>query len=383
MARSCVAAALLVAGAVAQDPGAAIELTIQSPPENTYISGPIRLQAIVSPLSAVSQITGLTFFADGIVVCRLERPPLACDWDAGPTVEEHHIRAVATLRSGGRLVANVRTKRLDHAEKVDVDVVQVTATVTNGRGRFVPGLRREDFRVFEDDVRQPVTQFLAENVPLELLAAIDISGSMRLAIPELKEAVKEFLAAVPPTNEVTLIGFNDNIFPLTRRSRDPEARLRAVDRLAAWGGTALYDVIIRGIEMLDQATGRKALVVFSDGEDQGSHATRDDTLRRLEETDATLYMIGQGQRASAPDLRALMERLAKQSGGRAFFPDRIEDLRSVFGEIIEDLSNQYLISYAPIDTVHDGTWRTIRVELVDRSYRVRAREGYRAKPPGR
>jgi len=135
--------------------------------------------------------------------------------------------------------------------------------------------------------------------------------------------------------------------------------------------------VLDGLDALDRVTGRKALVLFSDGEDQGSIATRDDVLRRIERSDATLYPIGMGRGASQPDLKQLLERLARQSGGRAFFPARVEELGRVFRDIIEDLSNQYLLSYAPSNTAHDGRWRTIRVE-VD-GYRVRAREGYRAK----
>lgn len=356
----------------------ATTLRIASPPDDAYVSGMIQLLAVVEPLSATKDITEVGFYADGRLVCRIERPPYECEWDAGELVVGHHIRAVATLRPGGRLTANVFTKKLDHAESVDVDVVQVTATVTDDRGRFVGGLRKDVFRVLEDDKPQPITSFLAENVPLEILAAIDLSGSMRTRVPELKGAVREFLVAVPERHEVTLLGFNDNIFPLTRRTKDPAARVKAVDRFAAWGATALYDVILRGVDMLDRATGRKALIVFTDGEDQGSHATVEDVLQRLERTDATLYTIGQGQRADAPQLQDLMKRIARQSGGRAFFPSRIDELRDVFREILEDLSNQYLVSYAPTNTARDGAWRRIKVQ-VQGGYNVRAREGYRAR----
>lgn len=368
--------------APAPPPPSPASLRIVSPPDDVYVSGVIRLQAVVVPLAAVKEVTSLSFYADGALVCRLERPPFECDWDAGELVVAHHIRAVATLRAGDRLIANAYTKKLDHAEMVDVDVVQVTATVTDSRGRFAGGLTREAFRVYEDGRRQVITSFLAENVPLEIVAAIDLSGSMRTRVSELKAAVGEFVVAVPTRHEVTLLAFNDNIFPLTRRTTDPAARLRAVDRLAAWGATALYDVILRGIDMLDRTTGRKALIVFTDGEDQGSHATTEDVLARLEQTDATLYTIGQGQRASMPHLQQLMARLARQSGGRAFFPDRIEELRGVFREILDDLSNQYLLSYAPSNPPRDGTWRTIKIE-VEGGHHVRAREGYRARTPRR
>src|SRR4030095_4771384 len=126
-----------------------------------------------------------------------------------------------------------------------------------------------------------ITHFASEDIPLELVAAIDISGSMSPAMPKVKKAVKEFLAAVPSQNLVTLIGFNDNIITLTRKATDPAERVKAVDRLAPWGSTALYDTILRGVELLCRQTGRRALIVFSDGEDQGSHATIGDVERRL------------------------------------------------------------------------------------------------------
>lgn len=355
-------------------------LRILSPEEGSYLSGRVLLRAVVEPLAAIGRVTSVAFYVDGALVCTLDHLPYECEWEAGHVVEEHLVRVVAALKEGGRLVASVHTKRLDHAEAVEVTAIQVTATVTSAAtGRFVAGLPKTAFRVYEDKVPQKIASFKAQDVALELVAAIDISGSMRTAVPQLKSAVKEFLAAVPSRDNVTLIGFNDNIFPLTRRSKDPAARLKAVDRLAAWGGTALYDVIVRGLDMLDQAAGRKALVVFTDGEDQGSHLAREATLKRLEESDATLYMIGEGERAGAPDLRDLMGRLARQSGGRAFFPDRVEELGDVFRGIIEDLSNQYLLSYEPTNARRDGTWRTITIEMADPGLRVRAREGYRAK----
>src|SRR5207245_11186237 len=153
-----------------------------------------------------------------------------------------------------------------------VDVVQVTVTVTDGRGHFVRGLPRAAFHVAEDGQPQSISHFASEDVPLELIVAVDISGSMTPAMPKLKKAVKEFLGAVPRQNIVTLLGFNDNIFTIMRRTTDASERVSAVDRLAPWGSTALYDVILRGIDMLGRQTGRKAVIVFTDGEDQGCHA---------------------------------------------------------------------------------------------------------------
>ena len=210
------------------------------------------------------------------------------------------------------------------------------------------------------------------------MAAIDISGSMSPAMPKLKTAVKEFLGAVPPQDQVTLVGFNDNIITLTRKNTDPAERMKAVDRLAPWGSTALYDTILRSVEMLGRQAGRKVLIIFTDGEDQGSHATIKDVERRLQSSDVTLYMIGQGRGVTLDLLKRTMERLATPTGGRALFTDSIDELHAAFGDLLDELSNQYLLGYASnSNNGRDDGWRKIKVD-VDGHHEVRARQGYRA-----
>jgi len=358
----------------AQAPDSAPQLKILSPGEDSYVSGPTLLRASIVPAEAAAS---MTFFVDGRQVCALTRPPFECEWDAGPALGEHQVRAVATLTAGGRAVQTIRTKAVSVTEKVNVDVVQVTVTVSDGHGRFVRNLPRSAFRVLEDGKPQGITHFTSEDVPLEIVVAIDISGSMTPAMPKLKKAVKEFLKDVPNQDLVTLLGFNDSIFTLTRKAGDVAERSRAVDRLAPWGSTALYDVILRGVEMLGRQTGRKALIVFTDGEDQGSHATINDVERRLQSSDVTLYMIGQGRGVTLDTLKKVMERLSNPTGGRALFTDSIDELHESFADLLDELSNQYLLGYEPINTKHDDVWRRIKVE-VDGHHEVRARQGYRA-----
>jgi len=119
------------------------------------------------------------------------------------------------------------------------------------------------------------------------------------------------------------------------------------------------------------------MVIFTDGDDKVSHATVEAVVRRAESSDATLYMIGEGQAADNPELQALLTRLADISGGRAFFETDPERLAPIFDDILQDLSNQYLISYQPTNPVVDDRWRTIRVEVDGPDYHVRARQGYR------
>jgi VWFA-related protein len=262
-----------------------------------------------------------------------------------------------------------------------VDVVQVTAVVTDGDGRFVRGLTQNDFKVFEDNRPQPITSFAAENIPLEIVVALDVSSSMREFLPRVKTAAKRFLAGLEQRDQVTLLSFNDNIFTLARRATNQSARERAIDRMDSWGGTALYDVIIKGIDMLGRQAGRRSLVLFSDGDDQSSHAPLASAIARTEGSDATIYAIGQGRAVRSRDLQKLMNQIARVSGGQAFFTEDAEQLDGIFGEILEDLRNQYVLSYPTPTSQRDGKWHAIRVEVGGGRYHVRAREGYRLSRP--
>jgi VWFA-related protein len=167
---------------------------------------------------------------------------------------------------------------------------------------------------------------------------------------------------------------------MARREVAPEARVRAVDRLRAWGSTALFDAVLRGLDLLDSRRGRRALVLFTDGEDQISRATAADVERRIEVSAVPVYVIAQGKGIREAGLKRVLDRISGVSGGRAFYTDRIGQLDGVFSEIGEDLASQYLLAYAPADAARDGSWRSIRVEVPAAGYAVRARQGYRAVP---
>jgi Ca-activated chloride channel homolog len=350
------------------------EILFESPVDDGYASGPTPVRVRLSPPNTV--VRSVTLSADGSVLCTVERPPFECGWDAGPRISAHSIRASALLADGRRISRVIKTKGVAYTETVDVDVVQVTATVTDGRGRFIGGLTRGNFRVYEDDVPQAISTFFSQDIPLEIVVAMDVSGSMKASMPTVKLAVKKFLSALRPADRVTVLTFNDNVFTLARPSVDLAARLRAIDRMTAWGGTALYEVIVKAVEQLGRQSGRRALVVFTDGEDVSSRIPIEVVERRLETSDVVVYPIGQGRAPTVPMLKSLLERLAEKSGGRAFFED-LPSLDDVFARLIDELSNQYLLGYARRDAARDSRWRKLRVEVPGRDVKIRARQGYR------
>jgi Ca-activated chloride channel homolog len=350
---------------------------IVSPADGTFVTGAVRLAIAIEPMSLMADVRQVRWFADARQVCTVERPPFTCEWDAGELMKEHVIRAVAVLKDGQQVVANARTKTVEVAEAVDVDVLQITAVVTDGEGRFVTDLTARDFKVYDDNRPQPLTQFGSQKIPLELVAAVDTSSSMADALPSVKRHATDFLSQLQPTDQVTVLGFNDNILTLARRSTDQTVRAHAISRLSPWGGTALYDVIIKALDLLGRQSGRRSLLVFSDGEDQSSHASMATVIQRAEASDATIYMIGQGRALRATGLQQLMRQLASVSGGRAFFSDQDARLESIFHDIIEDLRHQYLLSYAAPDNARNGELHRIRVEVPGHAHSVRARQGYR------
>jgi len=205
---------------------------------------------------------------------------------------------------------------------------------------------------------------------------MDISGSMGGALEDLKSAVRQFLARLKPVDQVTLVAFNEEMFVLAQRESDQARLSAAVDRLTAWGGTTLYDVIIRSLELLSRQPGRRSLIVFSDGEDQSSQASYAMVDRALRGSDALLFTVGLGRGRDQADLRETLGALAEPTGGRAVIAERSEELGATFAELLDELTHQYLIGFESSNPARDGAWRKLEVDVPGTSYRIRARQGY-------
>lgn len=371
---AAVAALALARAAAAQD----ARLVIVSPTAADYVSDRVTIEIRVDPPEAASAISELTYFVDGREVCRTTaRTP--CAWDAGATVRAHQVRVVATRPGQDRLVASVRTRAIDIAEHTAVRRVQVPVVVTHRDGGFVGGLQAEAFTLTEDGRAQNISHFSSEEAPLVVELAFDLSDSMREALPDLKAAVAAFARRMPPSARVSLLAFNDEMFTVGRAGDTLEQRLEILQQLQAIGNTALHDAIIRGLDDVARAPGRRAVVVFTDGDDSASRATKSQVREAVEASDAAVYFVALGRGREVETLLAGMEELATLSGGRALQAPRIADLDQRFREVLTELSHQYLLGYEPADAAFDGRWRKIDVRLRNASgARVRARAGYRA-----
>ena len=360
--------ALTLAGAASDS-----AVVITEPAEGAAVVGMTAVEVSARSAQALAQLTVLV---DGREICTLDRAPWSCRWDAGKDIREHHVRVVALFADGSRAVANRRTRGLDVSETVNVAAVQVPVIVTGPDGKFVKGLGPEAFSVVDSGRKQRVDTVIDDTLPLELIVAIDISGSMDDAMEDVREAVKRLLSRLRPNDTTTLVGFNDTIFLLAERESDPALRDAAVEGLAPWGGTAFYDATVKALDLVSQHAGRRGIIMFSDGDDRHSVGRRDESLRRVEEGQVVLYTVGFGDGGSEK-FRQTLTSFAEASGGRAFFPRRAQDLDQTFDRILEELSHQYILSYVPSGDGKGG-WRTLEVKAACDGCRVRAREGYRA-----
>jgi Ca-activated chloride channel family protein len=255
-------------------------------------------------------------------------------------------------------------------------VVEVYATVTDAGGQPVTGLKREDFVVREGGETQAVTAFAEGEFPLAAAIAIDRSFSMAARLPVATSAARVFLGELRPGDEATIIAIGSQVEVVAPRSADRTAQYAALNRLDTFGTTSLRDAIIAAIDAMQDAKGRRALVVLSDGDDRFSKATVEDVLSKARRTDVLVYPIALGR--TRPELFA---ELAVLTGGRSFHVREPKELGETLRGIARELRRQYLLGYSPSKPIVGGKaeWRSIAVTVNRPGLRVRARDGYVAK----
>ena len=265
--------------------------------------------------------------------------------------------------------------------EVDVDVVSVTAVVLDKSGRFVRGLGPKDVTLLEDGVAQEVTYFreatsaAEERVPLSVVLVLDTSGSMNKSLDFLREAVLNFVYKLEEVDTALVVSFNESVKGSADFTGDIDRLERFVEGLQAWGGTSLYDAIDYSLGRIKDQPGRKAVIVFSDGADNSSTLADREVVDRARAVEATVYSIGFRGSGLGGSPRGFLRKIASETGGQFFSPDKVGDLIKVFAEISNELKNHYLLAYTPKRPA-DGTWREIALATSRPGTEVRVRKGY-------
>ena len=269
--------------------------------------------------------------------------------------------------------------------RVDSALVLVPAQVTNVLGTPITNLHKEDFRVFEDGVEQPITNFSREDAPLSIGLLFDISGSMRNKIKKATEAAEAFFKTSNPQDEFFLVEFSDRPKLTVPFTSDASEVYDRIAHAKPFGRTALLDAIRMGMgEMKHAQNTRKALVIVSDGGDNRSRHTEREIKNAMLESDLQVYAMGifdpgdtlkhSLEEQNGPKL---LEELADQTGGREYPVVSLNDLPSISARIGNQLRNQYLLGYSPLKTERDGKYRVINVRVTPRPERRDLRLYYR------
>lgn len=270
---------------------------------------------------------------------------------------------------------------------VDVTRVNMLFTVTDKKGRFITDLNKDDFEVIEAKKQQMIQEFTAEtDLPLRIAILVDTSSSIRDRFKFEQEAAIEFLNSVvhPGVDKAMVVSF-DTSAELVADLVDDQLKLdNAIRSLRPGGGTALYDAIFyasRDKLLQDQPRHkfRRAMVIVTDGEDNQSRYTRDQALEMAQKADAVIYAISTNISRTETDGDKVLKYLTQETGGRAFFPFKVEDLEQSFENIANELRHQYNIFYRPEPLKTDGLYHTVDLRVKGRKELiVRARKGYYA-----
>jgi len=276
------------------------------------------------------------------------------------------------------------------AFRAGVELVSLNVTVTDPANHYITDLDQGDFSVFEDGVKQEVTFFNRRQSPVALSLLLDSSASMEDKLPLLQTAAVSFVKRLKPNDMAQVIDFDSRVEirqPFTGNQAELE---RAIGLTAAGGSTSLNNAIYIALKELrkiravsEEDVRRQALIVFSDGEDTSSLISFDEVLDLAKRSETAVYTIAlrgtDSQTKGFREAEFVMRQLAQETGGRAFFPVRADDLTGVYAQIADELASQYTLGYTPRNAKRDGAWRRVIVQTTRPNVIPRTKRGYFAQ----
>ncbi len=273
--------------------------------------------------------------------------------------------------------------------KAGIDIVSLNVTVTDAANHYITDLEQPDFLVFEDGIKQNVTFFSRRQQPIALSLLLDSSASMEEHLTTLQQAASNFVHRLKSNDIAQIIDFDSRV-EIRQAFTGNQAELdTAISQLSAGGSTSLHNAIYIALKELrkvravnEEDVRRQALIVFSDGEDTSSLVSFDEVLDLATRSETSIYAIAlRGVDTQAKGFREaefVMRTLAQETGGRAFFPSKIEDLDGVYKQIADELASQYALGYTSANPRRDGAWRRVVVQVTRPNITPRTKKGYYA-----
>jgi Ca-activated chloride channel homolog len=271
---------------------------------------------------------------------------------------------------------------------VNVDLAELHVSVVDELDRPVSGLQKEHFRILENREEQPISVFKHEDLPISLGLVVDNSRSIEPRKERLDAAALAFVRKSNPDDETFVVHFDFD----ARLSRDFTSNIRDLETtltgVKPFGQTAVYDAVILALDHMENAKyEKKALLLITDGLDNSSKHTLDEAIERLKQSRVAVYPVGLLSAAEGQKAEIALLKIADASGGNAYFPENVEQARTMMERVARDLREQYTLGYFPTNRARDGAWRSVRVEIrppIGLSQKLKAnyRYGYYAPPAG-
>jgi Ca-activated chloride channel family protein len=265
-------------------------------------------------------------------------------------------------------------------------LVDLAVSVLDKNGKPISGIPQSAFKVYENNIEQPVKVFRSEDQPVSIGIVIDNSGSMRDKRARVAAAALALVKLSNPQDEEFIVDFNDDTYLDQPFTSDIKKLETALGRIDSQGGTAMRDAISMSIDYMKQSATRerKVLLVVTDGNDNTSNIELEALVRKAQESEVLIYCIGLLSEEDAHDAKSAkhaLKDLAEASGGQDYYPKDLLDVEKITPEVAHEIRNQYILGYSPTNPALDGTFRQIRVKLTGYgSATVRTRNGYYASP---
>ena len=299
------------------------------------------------------------------------------------------LAALVALGAGRPLSAQApQRKPSDSVFRAGVEMVSLNVTVLDQQQHYLTDLESRDFTILEDGARQDITYFNRMSLPIALSLLIDTSASMEQRLTIAQDAAVGFAKKLRPQDLAQVVDFDTRVEVLQGFTADTTALETAIRNTQAGGSTAMFNALYISLKELakirprtEDDVHRRAVVVLSDGEDTSSLVTYDEVLDLAKRSATTIYAIGLQSRDNGlskgfKEAEYVLRQLATETGGRAFFPQRAEDLAGIYGVIADELASQYVIGYASSNQKRDGSWRRLTVQVNRTGTTARTKRGY-------
>jgi VWFA-related protein len=362
-------------------------IEIRNPKSNQVWLGVEKIDIDVKNID-LSNVRTLSVFLDGRLIKEFNTPPYSFKYNFGQSPKYSKLEVLATTRSEtgrNQFRQFVRSYEADDFQTVNVMQVVVPLVVTDRRGNYIPGLKKEDFTILEDGQEQNVSYFSTSGKSrFHLALLIDISSSMKDKIAEVKQVARTFLKQLMRKEDKAIIlFFNHDVFEDSEFTNDISELDSSLSVAMPFGATALYDAVAYTAKMFKSIIGQNIIILFSDGEDNSSTIDPYTLMKIVERSNSMIYSIGRGMDVYT-QYQDLLKKISTSSGGMTFFFDDVKDLEKLYNKIRNDIRAKYVLQFAPKNSTKQNRFRKIKVVLSKkgiekfgkRKVKIRTMKGY-------